>query len=133
VAEVRAALAKAGTADPVAALATKAATFGGAPAGRGGRGGGGGGGGRGGGGGATDNFTTINGEFGRLMTQVESSDDTPTIGARETYEDACKSLTDALKKWDDLKKTELTTVNGTLGANKIAVPPAVTGAPSCQQ
>ncbi len=133
VAAVRAALGAAGSADAVTALAAKAAGFGGAPAGRGGRGGGGGGGGRGGGGGATDNFTTINGEFGRLMTQVENADASPTIGMRETYEDTCKSLSGALTKWEELKKTELTTLNGTLGANKITIPPAVTGAPSCSQ
>jgi len=99
VAEVRESLKAAGDAEAVTTLAGKAAAFGGAPAGRGGRGGGGGGG-RGGGGGATSNFTTISGQFGSLMTTVEQADETPTIAMRENYQDSCKSLTEALTKWE---------------------------------
>jgi photosystem II stability/assembly factor-like uncharacterized protein len=133
VAGVRAALAGAGTSDAITAVAAKAAGFGGAPAGRGGRGGGGGGGGRGGGGAATDNFTTIHNEFGSLMTNLERADEPPSQAMKETYQDACKSLTDALTKWEELKKTDLATLNGTLGDKKVAIPPPVTGAPSCGQ
>src|ERR1017187_2835880 len=97
VADLRAALAALQSPpDAAGALATKAATFGGAPAGRGGRGGGGGGGGgagRGGGGGTTLNFTPLNGEFGSLMTVVEQGDFAPTQAMQETYRDACQQLT----------------------------------------
>jgi hypothetical protein len=123
VAGVRAALATAGDAEAVTTVAGKVAAFGGAPAGRGGRGGGGGGFGRGGGG-ATSNFTTIDGEFGSLMTSVEQADEPPTIAMRENYQDYCKSLTEALTKWEDLKKTDLATL-------KVAAPPAVAAPSGC--
>jgi photosystem II stability/assembly factor-like uncharacterized protein len=119
VAEVRAALGPAGDAEAVKTLASKVAGFGGAPAGRGGRGGG-----RGGGGGPTNNFTTINGQFGSMMTSVEQADEAPTIGMRENFQDSCKSLTQALTKWEELKSD--------LAAAKIAAPPAL-AAPSCGQ
>jgi photosystem II stability/assembly factor-like uncharacterized protein len=128
VADVRAALAAAGQGDAVTALAGKAAAFGGAPAGRGGRGGGGGGG--RGGGGATSNFTTIHGQFGSLMTTVEQADEAPSPAMRETYEESCKSLTEALAKWEELKKTDLAGLNGTLGDKAVAAPPAL-AAPGC--
>ena len=101
VASVRAAIAAAGDSEEVKALAGKAQAFGGAPEGRGGRGGGGGGG--RGGGGPTNNFTTINGTFGSLMTTVEQADEAPTIAMHENFQEACKSLTDALAKWEELK------------------------------
>jgi photosystem II stability/assembly factor-like uncharacterized protein len=132
VADLRAALAALQSPpDAAGALATKAATFGGAPPGRGGRGGGGGGfGGRGGGGGATVNFTTLNGEFGSLMTNVEQGDFAPTQAMQETYHDACQQLTQALTQWEELKSKELAALNALLGASKIAVPPpAPAGAP----
>jgi hypothetical protein len=133
VAAVRKALTAAGTAEAVTALEGKAAAFGGAAAGRGGRGGGGGGfGGGRGGGGATSNFSAIDGQFGSLMTNVEQADQPPTLAMRESYQESCKSLTEALAKWEELKK-DLATLNGTLGDHKVAVPPAVTGAPSCGQ
>jgi len=135
VADLRAALAKATPSDAVSALVNKASAFGGAPAGRGGRGGGGGGGGggRGRGNAATVNFQTINGEFGSLMTNVEGADQPPTQAMREVYQDSCKSLSTALTQWEELKKTDLATLNATLGDHKVAVPPAVTGAPACGQ
>jgi hypothetical protein len=120
VADVRAALTAAGDAEAVKTLASKVAGFGGAPAGRGGRGGGGG---RGGAGGPTNNFTTIDGQFGSLMTTVEQADEAPTIGMRENFQDACKTLTEALTKWEELKKTELAAVKVTA--------PAVLAAPKC--
>jgi hypothetical protein len=122
VADVRAALAAAGDAEAAKTLAGKVAGFGGAPAGRGGRGGGGGGG-RGGAGGPTNNFTTIDGQFGSLMTTVEQADEPPTIGMRENFQDACKTLTDALTKWEELKKNDLPAV-------KVPAPAALT-APNC--
>jgi photosystem II stability/assembly factor-like uncharacterized protein len=132
-AAVRNAPRAAGTAEAVTALEGKAAAFGGAAAGRGGRGGGGGGfGGGRGGGGATSNFSAIDGQFGSLMTNVEQADQPPTLAMRESYQESCKSLTEALAKWEELKK-DLATLNGTLGDHKVAVPPAVTGAPSCGQ
>ena len=136
VADVRAALAAVGQSDAITAVANKASAFAGAPAGRGGRGGGGGGGGggRGGGGAATENFQTIHGQLGSLMTNVEQADEAPSLAMRETYQESCKSLTKALEQWDALKKTDLTTLNGTLGAHKITVPGTVTpAAPSCGQ
>ena len=133
VADVRAALAGVTQSDAVTGLVGKASAFGGAPAGRGGRGGGGGGGGGRGGAGATNNFTTINGQFGTLMTNVEAADQPPTLAMRESYQDACKSLTEALTKWEELKKTDLTALNGTLADHKVTVPPAVTGVPPCGQ
>jgi hypothetical protein len=123
VADVRVALGKAAQSDAVTALAGKASAFGGAPAGRG-RGGGGGGGGRGGGAAATNNFQTINGQFGSLMTNVEGADQPPTQAMRESFEDACKSLANALTQWEDLKKSGLAPLN-------IPAPPPVTGAPTC--
>jgi photosystem II stability/assembly factor-like uncharacterized protein len=123
VADVRAALAAAGDGEEVKALASKAAGFGGAPAGRGGRGGGGFG---RGGGGATTNFTAIDGTFGSLMTTVEGADEPPTIAMRENFQEACKSLTEALTKWEELKKSDLT-------ALKIAAPPAIPAPGSCGQ
>jgi hypothetical protein len=132
VADVRAALGAVPQGDTVTALAGKASAFGGAPAGRGGRGGGGGGGGRGGAV-ATNNFQTLNGQFGSLMTNVEQSDQPPTQAMRESYQDSCKSLTEALAKWEELKKTDLTTLNGTLADHKVTVPPAVMGATACGQ
>jgi hypothetical protein len=115
------------------ALGNKAAGFGGAAAGRGGRGGGGGGGGggRGGGGGNTTNFMTLNGEFGSLMNNVEQGDFAPTQAMHETYHDACVQLTDALAKWEELKKTDLAALNATLGDKKIAAPPAGPAPPPC--
>ena len=89
-------------------------------------GGGGGFGGRGGGGGASNNFQTLDGQLGTLLTRVETTDDPPTIAAREEFQDSCKSLTDALAKWEDLKKSDL-------AALKISVPPPVTGMPACGQ
>ena len=134
VADVRTALAAAGRSDAITALEGKAAAFGGAPAGRGGRGGGGGGfGGGRGGGGTTSNFTTLHTQFGALMTNVEQADEPPTSAMRESYQDSCKSLTEALTKWEELKKNDLAALNGTLGDKKIAAPPAVTGTPSCGQ
>jgi hypothetical protein len=114
-------------------LATKTATFGGAPAGRGGRGGGGGGGfgGRGGGGATTVNFTTLNGEFGSLMNTVEQGDFAPTQAMQETYHDACQQLTQALTQWEELKSKELAALNALLGASKIAVPPPSPAGPPC--
>jgi photosystem II stability/assembly factor-like uncharacterized protein len=132
VADVRAGLGAAPQGDAVTALAGKASAFGGAPAGRGGRGGGGGGGGRGGAV-ATNNFQTLNGQFGSLMTNVEQSDQPPTQAMRESYQDSCKSLTEALAKWEELKKTDLITLNGTLADHKVTVPPAVPGATACGQ
>ena len=85
-----------------------------------------------GGGGATSNFTTIDGQFGSLMANVEQADEPPTIAMRESFQDSCKSLTAALAKWKELKKADLATLNGTLGEHKAAVPPAV-AAPSCGQ
>jgi hypothetical protein len=117
--------------DAAGALATKAATFGGAPAGRGGRGGGGGGGGRGGGAAATVNFMTLNGEFGSLMTNVEQGDYAPTQAMHETYHDDCTQLTQAIAQWEDLKTKDLAALNALLGAGKIAVPPTVAAAPPC--
>jgi uncharacterized membrane protein YgcG len=133
VADLRAALAALQSPpDAAGALATKAATFGGAPAGRGGRGGGGGGGGgRGGGGGTTLNFTTLNGEFGSLMTVVEQGDFAPTQAMQETYRDACQQLTQALTQWEELKSKELAALNALLGASKIAVPPPAPAGPPC--
>lgn len=134
VAEVRQALGAAGQSEAVTALANKASAFGGAPAGRGGRGGGGGGGfGGRGGGGATNNFQTIDGQFGGLMNSVEQADEPPTIAMRESYQESCKSLTEALAKWEELKKTDLVTLNGTLGDHKVPVPPAAAAAPNCGQ
>jgi len=134
VADVRAALTAAGQSEAISAVATKAAAFGGANAGRGGRGGGGGGGGgRGGGAGATNNFQTIHGQLGSLMTNVETADEPPTLAMKESFQDSCKSLSEALAKWEDLKKNDLTTLNGTLTDHKVAVPPPVTGAPACGQ
>jgi photosystem II stability/assembly factor-like uncharacterized protein len=130
VADVHAALKAAGEAEAVTAMAGKVSAFGGAPTGRGGRGGGGFGG--RGGGGATSNFTTIDGQFGSLMTTVEQADEPPTIAMRENYQESCKSLTEALAKWEELKKNDLATLNGTLGEHKIALPPAI-AAPSCGQ
>jgi hypothetical protein len=52
---------------------------------------------------------------------------------RESYQDSCKALAEALAKWEELKRTDLTTLNGTLADHKVAVPPAVTGAPACGQ
>jgi hypothetical protein len=124
VAMVHAALTSGDSSDAITALAGKVSAFGGAPGGRGGRGGGG----RGGGGGANTNFTTIDNEFGTLMTNVERADEAPSIAMKESYADACKSLTGALAKWEELKKTDLAALNG-----KVAIPPAVTGAPSCGQ
>jgi hypothetical protein len=133
VADLRAALAALQSPpDAAGALATKAATFGGAPAGRGGRGGGGGGfGGRGGGGATTVNFTTLNGEFGTLMTNVEQGDFAPTQAMQETYHDACQQLTQALTQWEELKSKDLAALNALLGASKIAVPPPAPAGPSC--
>jgi len=133
VADVRAGLAAAGQGDAIAALATKAAAFGGAPAGRGGRGGGGGGFGGRGGAVATSNFTTLQGQFGAMMIGVEQADEAPTLAMRENYQDSCKSLSEALTKWEELKKSDLATLNGALADHKVAVPPAVTGAPDCGQ
>jgi photosystem II stability/assembly factor-like uncharacterized protein len=135
VADLRTALAGVQPADSATPLATKAATFGGAPAGRGGRGGGGGGGFGGGRGGAaaTLNFMTINGQLGALMTTVEQADQPPTEGMQETYQDSCKSLTQALAQWEALKNTDLAALNSALGERKIAVPPAAPSAPPCGQ
>jgi photosystem II stability/assembly factor-like uncharacterized protein len=133
VAAVRQELGAAGQSDAVTALANKASAFGGAPAGRGGRGGGGGGFGGRGGGAATNNFQAINGQFGGLMTSVEQADEPPTIAMRETYQESCKSLSEALAKWEELKKTDLVTLNGTLGDHKVPVPPAAAAAPNCGQ
>jgi photosystem II stability/assembly factor-like uncharacterized protein len=124
VADVRSALAAAPQDDAVAAVAGKAMAFGGVPAGRGGRGGGGGGGGRGGPV-ATNNFATLNGQFGSLMTNVEQADEPPTEAMRESYQDSCKWLGEALAKWEELKKTDLP-------ALKVAAPRAVT-VPACGQ
>jgi hypothetical protein len=123
VADVRAALGAAGDSEAAKTLAGKAAAFGGAPAGRGGRGGGGFG---RGGGGATTNFTTIDSTFGSLMTTVEQADEPPTIAMRENFQEACKSLTEALIKWEDLKKNELAPLN-------IAAPPAMAPPSACGQ
>jgi photosystem II stability/assembly factor-like uncharacterized protein len=120
VAEVRAAITAAGESDATKALAAKAAAFGGAPAGRGGRGGGFGR----GGGGVTSNFTTIHGTFGSLMTTAEQADQPPTIGMHENFEDACKSLDEALTKWEELKKNDLTTA-------KVPAPPAIAPPAGC--
>jgi hypothetical protein len=49
---------------------------------------------------------------------------------RETYEESCKSLTEALAKWEELKKTDLAGLNGTLGDKAVAAPPAL-AAPGC--
>ena len=126
VADVRAAISAAGENEAATALAGKVSAFGGAP-GRGGRGGGGGGGGGGrGAAGPTTNFTTIHGTFGSLMTTVEQADETPTAGMRENFQEACKSLTDALAKWEELKKNELP-------ALKITAPPAVTAPGACSK
>jgi hypothetical protein len=114
------------------ALATKAATFGGAPPGRGGRGGGGGGGGgRGGAGTTTVNFTTLNGEFGSLMNSVEQGDYAPTQAMLETYQDTCQQLAKALAQWEELKTKELAALNALLSTSKIAAPPPVPAAPPC--
>jgi hypothetical protein len=67
------------------------------------------------------------------MTNVEQADEPPTSAMRESYQDSCKSLTEALTKWEELKKNDLAALNGTLGDKKIAAPPAVTGTPSCGQ
>ena len=132
VADLRAALAALKSPPEAAgALATKAATFGGAPPGRGGRGGGGGGGGRGGAGGPTVNFQTLNGEFGSLMTNVEQGDYAPTQAMRETWEDSCQQLTKALTQWEELKTKDLAALNELLGAGKIAAPPPASAAPPC--
>jgi len=64
---------------------------------------------------------------------VEGADDPPSPAMHENYQATCKSLTEALAKWEELKKTDLAALNGTLGDHKIAAPPAVTGAPSCGQ
>jgi photosystem II stability/assembly factor-like uncharacterized protein len=133
VAAVRAALTAAPKSDAVTALSTKVSAFGGAPAGRGGRGGGGGGGGRGGGGAATSNFQTIHGTLGSLMTNVEQADEAPTLAMKESFQDSCKSLSEALAKWEELKKADLSTLNGTLADHKITAPPPVTGVPACGQ
>jgi len=122
--------------DAAGALAIKAATFGGAPAGRGGRGGGGGGaggvGGRGRAGAVTTvSFTTLNGEFGTLMTNVEQSDNGPTQAMKETYQDSCQRLSKSLAEWDDLKTGELAALNALLGANKVAVPGPTPAGPAC--
>ncbi len=117
--------------DFAGALATKAATFGGAAAGRGGRGGGGGGGGRGGGAVATVNFMTLNGEFGSLMTTVEQGDYAPTQAMQENYRDSCRQLEKALTEWEDLKTKDLAALNSLLGANKIAAPPPAPAGPPC--
>lgn len=116
--------------DPARALATKAAAFGGAPAGRGGRGGGGG---RGAGATATVNFMTLNGEFGSLMTSVEQGDYAPTEAMRETYRDTCRQLARALTQWEDLKTKDLAVLNAVPGAGKIAVPPPASAGPPCGQ
>ncbi|HUB82945.1 MAG TPA: hypothetical protein VMB03_29300 [Bryobacteraceae bacterium] len=120
VAGVRAALAKAGDAEAVKTLAGKAAGFGGPPAGRGGRGGGFGRGGNA----PTNNFTTIHSTFGSQMTTLENADDPPTIAMRENLEDACKSLTTALTKWEELKKSELPPLG-------IPAPPALAAPAGC--
>jgi hypothetical protein len=137
VADLRAALGKATASDAVTALVNKASAFGGAPAGRGGRGGGGGGGGGGGrgrgGNAATVNFQTINGEFVGQMTNLEQADEPPSLAMRESYQESCKSLTQALAQWEELKKTDLAALNSGLGANKIAVPPPAPAAPPCGQ
>ena len=134
VADLRTALGALQPADSAAALATRAAAFGGAPAGRGGRGGGGfGGGGGRGGAAATLNFMTLNGQFATLMITVEQADATPTQAMRESYQDSCKLLTQALAQWEELKKTDLATLNGALGDRKVTVPPAAPGAPPCGQ
>jgi hypothetical protein len=133
VADLRAALAALPSPpDAAGALATKAATFGGAPAGRGGRGGGGGGGFAGrGGGGASLNFTTLNGEFSSLMNTVEQGDFAPTQAMQETYHESCQQLTQALAQWEELKSKELAALNAILGAGKIAVPPPAPAGPPC--
>jgi photosystem II stability/assembly factor-like uncharacterized protein len=124
VADVRAAITAAGESEAATALAAKVSAFGGAP-GRGGRGGGGGGGGRGAAG-PTNNFTIIHTTFGSLMTTVEQADEAPTIGMRENFQEACKSLTDALAKWEELKKNELPSL-------KITAPPAVAAPGACSK
>jgi len=119
-------------ADAASALATKAAAFGGAPAGRGGRGGGGAGfGGRGGGGGATVNFMTLNGQLGSLMNNVEQADAAPSQGMHETFVDSCEQLGKALSQWDELKSKDLAALNALLGARKLAALPATPSAPAC--
>jgi len=128
VADLRAALGGVQS-DAATALATKAATFGGAAAGRGGRGGGGGGG--RGGAGNTVNFMTLNGQFGSLMTTVEQSDSPPTQAMHETWQDSCHQLTEALAQWEALKKTDLSALNAQLADHKIAAPPPAPAAPSC--
>jgi hypothetical protein len=123
VAEVRAALAAAGDGEAVKTLAGKAAAFGGAPAGRGGRrrrrrlrtrrrww--------------SDHQFHHHRRRIRQLMTTVERADEPPTIAMRENFQDACKSLTDALTKWEELKTKDLT-------ALKIAAPPAITAPSSC--
>jgi photosystem II stability/assembly factor-like uncharacterized protein len=130
VADLHSALAAIQT-DAATQLATKVAAFGGAPAGRGGRGGGGGGGGRGGTG-PTSNFMTLNGEFGTLMNTVEQSDYPPTPAMRENWQDSCHQLTEALTKWEELKKTDLEALNSQLAERKVAVPGAAPRAPACQ-
>ena len=135
VADLRAALAalQAPVPDAATALATKAATFGGAPAGRGGRGGGGGGFGGRGGAGATVNFTALNGQFGSLMNTVEEADAAPTGAMRENFQDSCQQLAQALRQWEDLKRADLAALNGALGSRQIVVPPAALAGPPCGQ
>ena len=84
----------------------KAAAFGGAPGGSRWPGGGGGGfgGGRGGGWRYQQFHHAIDGQFGSLMTNVEQADQPPTLAMRESYQESCKSLTEALPKWEELKK-----------------------------
>ena len=57
------------------------------------------------------------------MTTVEQADEPPPIGMRENFQDACKTLTDALTKWEELKKNDLPAV-------KVPAPAALT-APNC--
>src|ERR1039457_2298929 len=131
VADLRAALpALQSLPDAAGALATKAATFGGAAPGRGGRGGGGGGGGRGGGG-PTVNFMTLNGEFGSLMNSVEQGDYAPTQAMQETYHNTCQQLEKAATQWEELKTKELAALNALLSADKIAAAPPLPAGPPC--
>ena len=131
VADLRAALAALQSPPEAAgALATKAATFGGAAPGRGGRGGGGGGGGRGGGG-PTVNFMTLNGEFGSLMNSVEQGDYAPTQAMQETYHNTCQQLEKAATQWEELKTKELAALNALLSADKIAAAPPLPAGPAC--
>jgi hypothetical protein len=76
---------------------------------------------------------TLNGQFATLMITVEQADATPTQAMRESYQDSCKLLTRALAQWEELKKTDLATLNGALGDRKVTVPPAAPGAPPCGQ